>query len=143
VVHDQVGDHPDPPRVRGVDQLLHVVHGPVVGMDVGEVRDVVAAVAQRRGVEGQKPDAVDAQPLQVVELLRQPSKVAHPVPIGVVKPAHVDLVEDRALEPQRLGLEPLAGLSLGRRIGIAGRRRARPRPLGGQQMGQGGRPDRH
>ena len=30
VVHDQVGDHADPPRVRGVDQLVHVVDVSVV-----------------------------------------------------------------------------------------------------------------
>jgi hypothetical protein len=47
VVHDQIGDHPDPAGVRGVDQLLDVADRAVVGMDVSEVGDVVAPVAQR------------------------------------------------------------------------------------------------
>ena len=96
----------------GVDQLLDVLDGAVVGMDVGEVGDVVAAVAQRRAVERQQPDAVDPEPLQVVELLGQPAEVARAVAVGVEEAADVDLVEDRALEPQRLGLEPLPGLRL-------------------------------
>ena len=99
--------------MRGVDQLLDVVDGPVVGVDLGEVGDVVAAVAQRRLVERQQPDAVDPEPLQVVELLGQPAEVARAVAVGVEEAADVDLVEDRALEPQRLGLEPLARLACG------------------------------
>jgi hypothetical protein len=86
-----------------------VVHRPVVGMHAVEVGDVVAAVAQRRGVHRQQPDDVDAEPLQVVELLRQPAEVAVAVAGAVVEPAQVDLVEDRGLEPQRVRLEPLAG----------------------------------
>ncbi len=91
-----------------------VVDGPVVGVDLGEVRDVIAAVAQRRLVEGQQPDAVDPQPLQVVELLGEPADVPGAVAVGIEEAADVDLVEDRALEPQRLGLEPLAGLAWAR-----------------------------
>ena len=143
VVHHQVGDHADPPRVRGVDQVVDVLDRPVVGMDVGEVGDVVAAVAQRRAVEGQQPDAVDAQPLQVVELLGQAAEVARAVAVGVIEAADVDLVEHRPLEPQRLGLEPLARLGSGR-----GRGPARPRwrarraaGLGGDQMRERGRAD--
>ncbi len=71
VVHHQVGDHPDAAGMGGVDQLLHIVDRAVVGVHAGEVRDVVAAVAQRGLEERQQPDAVDAQPLQVVELLDQ------------------------------------------------------------------------
>src|SRR5438270_8943946 len=97
-VVDSTGRHAYPPRVRGIDQLLDVSHRPVVRMDVGEVSDVIAAVAQRRAVEGQQPDAVDAEPLEVVELLGQAAEVADPVPVGVKEAPHVDLVEDGALE---------------------------------------------
>ena len=40
-----------------------------------------------------------------------PAQVARPVVRGVEEPARVDLVEDGALEPQRIGLEPLAGFT--------------------------------
>src|SRR5439155_26956859 len=74
-----------------------------------EVGDVVAAVAQGRGVHRQQPEAVDAEPRQVVELVGQPDEVAGAVVVAVEEAAQVDLVEDRALEPQRVALEPVLG----------------------------------
>src|SRR3954447_21899747 len=79
-------------------------------MDREEVGDVVAAVAERRLVHRQEPDAVDAEPLQVVELVDQSAEVARPVVVAVVEAADVDLVEDRSLEPQWVALEPVPGL---------------------------------
>ena len=46
---------------------------PYSGRIAHEVGDVVAAVAQRGGVDRQQPDAVDAQPLQVVQPGDQPA----------------------------------------------------------------------
>ena len=71
----------------------------VLGEDGEEVADVVAAVAQRRLVEGQQPEAVDAQPLEVVELLGEPSEVAGAVAVGVVEAADQHLVEHGPLVP--------------------------------------------
>src|SRR4051812_19756379 len=96
----------------GVDEVVDVVDVPVVRVDREEVRDVIAAVAQRRVVEGQQPDAVDAQPLEVVELLDQTAEVAGAVSVAVEEATDVDLVEDGGLEPERLGLEPVGGAGL-------------------------------
>jgi hypothetical protein len=109
VVHHEVGDHPDAALVGGFDEVAHVVDGAVVRLDLEVVGDVVAAVAQRRLVERQQPDAVDAEPVQVVELLDQPAEVTRPVAVGVVERARMDLVEDRRLEPERVALEPVPG----------------------------------
>jgi hypothetical protein len=106
VVHDEVGDHADPALVRVLDEVAEVLDAPVVGVDRVEVGDVVAAVPQRRGVVRQQPHAVDAEPLQVVELLRQPAEVTGPVVVRVEERPGVDLVEDGRLEPERLALEP-------------------------------------
>jgi len=113
VVHYEIGDHPDPALVRLVDEVPEVVERPVVGVDPEEVGDVVAAVAQRARVRGQQPDAVDPEPLQVVELVGQPAEVAGTVVVPVEEPADVDLVEERVLEPQRVALEPVRRLALG------------------------------
>ena len=117
VVHDEVGDDAQPALVRRVDEGADVVHGAVVGVDLVVIGDVVTAVAQGAGEHGQQPDDVDAQPLQVVELLGQPAEVTRPVGVAVEEPAQVDLVEDGPLEPQGIGLEPVA------RGGRGGRRR--------------------
>ena len=107
VVHHEVRDHADPALVRLLDELAEVLDRSVVGMDREEVGDVVAAVAQRRRVHRQQPDAVDAEPLQVVELVDEPAEVAGAVVVAVEEAADVDLVEDGALEPERVALEPL------------------------------------
>ena len=90
-----------------IDELAEVVDRPVVGMDREEVRDVVAAVSERRHVHRQQPDAVHAEPLQEVELLDQAAEVARAVVVAVEEPADVNLVEDSPLEPQGVALEPL------------------------------------
>ena len=100
-----------PRRCAASTRFLKSSTRAVVLVDGVEVGDVVAAVAQRAPVHREQPDAVDPEPLQVVELLLDPAQVARAVVVGVEEPARVDLVEDGALEPQRIGLEPLAGLA--------------------------------
>ena len=102
VVHDEVGDDPDAALVRLVDEGDEVADVPVVGQHRHEVGDVVAAVAQRRGVDRQQPDAVDAEPLQVVQPGRQPAQVTGAVAGRVREAADEHLVEHRALVPLRV-----------------------------------------
>jgi hypothetical protein len=99
VVHHQVGDHPDATAVRVLQERHQVTDAPVVGVDVEEVTDVVATVAERRRVERQHPDAVDAEPLHVVELLAQAAQITGAVVVGVVVTPDEHLVEDGVLEP--------------------------------------------
>ena len=71
VVDHQLGDHPQAAAVRLAQEAPEVAAGAVGGMDVGVVGDVVAVVAQRRGVERQQPEGGDAEVRQVVELAGQ------------------------------------------------------------------------
>ena len=107
VVHHEVGDDPHPALVGGLDERSELVEGAELRGDREEVRHVVAAVAKRRGVERQEPDAVDPEPLEVVELLPEPAEVAHPVVGRVEERPRVQLVEDSRPEPVRLRLEPV------------------------------------
>jgi hypothetical protein len=116
VVHDEVDDHADVTLVRLVEEVVEVLDRADLRKDVGEVRDVVAAVPQRAGEERRDPEAVHAQPVQVVELLDQSLEVARAVAVGVAERADEDLVEDRGLEP--VGR---AALLVGERVGV-GRR---------------------
>ncbi len=99
VVHDQVRDDPDAALVRLLDQLDEVADGAELGQDRGEIGDVVAAVLERGCIDGQQPDAVDAQPLQVVEALDQAADVARAVVVGIVEAADQHLVEHGPLVP--------------------------------------------
>jgi hypothetical protein len=71
-------------------------------MDVFVVRDVVAVVSQRRRIERQQPQRVDAEPLEVLELLRQAREVADAVVVAVEERAHVRLVNDCVFVPERI-----------------------------------------
>src|ERR1700722_1943231 len=109
VVHHQVGDDPDAAAVRVFEKRHQIADAAVVGVHVEEVAYVVAAVAERGRVEGQHPDAVDPQPLDVVQLLAQALQVAGAVVVGVVEASDEHLVEDGVLEPPDRGVKgPLA-----------------------------------
>jgi len=61
-------------------------------MDCVVVRDVIAVVAQRRGEERHEPYRVDAEFLQVVELLFKPLKITDAIPVAVMESADVHLI---------------------------------------------------
>ena len=84
------------------DELVEVVHRPEDGIDRGVVRDVVAEVGERRGVDRREPERVHAEIDEVVETLRDPAQVADPVAVRVLERARVDLVDDRVLPPHRV-----------------------------------------
>ncbi len=102
VVEHQLGDHAQAPLVGLVEQLRHVVDAPVRGVHAHVVGDVIAAVAQRRRVERQQPQRGDAEVAQVVELADEAGEIAHAVAVGVVKGAHVQLVDQRVHVPGRV-----------------------------------------
>ena len=99
VVHHQVPDDPDASPVRVLEEPDEVTQRPVARVHVEEVADVVPAVTKGRGIEGQEPQAVDPQPLEVVELLPQAGEIARTVVVGVVEALEVHLVEDRPAVP--------------------------------------------
>ena len=67
------------------------------------VRDVVAVVSERRGIKRQQPDRVDAEILDVIELLNQPLEVADAVVVRIEERSDVQLVDDGVLVPVRIG----------------------------------------
>ena len=91
-----------PRRCASATKLAEVLERAVVGMHVGVVGDVVAVVAQRRRIERQQPDRVDAELLDVVEPLGQPGEVADAVAVGVVERLDVHLIDDGVLVPERV-----------------------------------------
>ena len=69
VIDHQLGDDPNPAAMRLAQKRLEVGERTVVRMDRRVVGDVVSVIAQRRRIEGQQPENVDAQVLKIVELL--------------------------------------------------------------------------
>ncbi len=131
------------------DEPREVVERAVARVDVQVVGDVVAVVAQRRGKEGQQPEAGDAEALQVVELLREALKVADAVVVAVEERLDVRLVDDRVLVPERIVVR---ARSAGRRDRVDGHGQMRSvdrhvhlapqRRLSNFRCAPAGRPDR-
>src|SRR6266511_2409080 len=98
VVGDDVEEDPDPlpPRLR--NQLIEAVEAAELGMDVAVVGDVVAPVGVRRGHDRVQPDAVDTEPLEVVEPVDDAGEIADAVTVAVSERTRIDLV-DRAVAP--------------------------------------------
>jgi hypothetical protein len=109
VVHHEVSDDADAPGMRLRHELLEVGQGSELGQHRGVVGDVVATVAQRRGIERRQPQAVDAEPLEVVQSVDQPGEVTGSGALRVAEPADEHLVEHRGLEPLGVVLEPRLG----------------------------------
>ena len=83
---------------------LEILHRPEIGIDVAVVGDVVAVVAAGRGVERQQPQRGDAEILQIAEFLGQPGKVADAVIVAVGERLDVELIDDRVLVPELVGV---------------------------------------
>ena len=107
VVDDQVHDEAHAPLVDVREQAVEVLERPEHGVDVVVVRDVVAVVGLRGGVDRRQPQDVHAQVLQVVQLLSDAFEVTEAVPVGILEGARVDLVDDGALPPL-VGAEAVA-----------------------------------
>ena len=92
--------------MRLFDELPDVGEVAEHRVDVGVVGDVIAVIAQRRGIERQEPERIHAQVLQVWELVDQAPEVAAPIPVAVAEGPDVQLVEHGVLEPQWIVVEP-------------------------------------
>src|SRR5579864_6126016 len=88
--------------VGGFEEELEIVQRSVFRMHRAVIRNVVSIVTKRGREERHQPDGVDAQLLQIVELLRQSAEISVAVAATVKKSANVDLVDDRVLIPKRV-----------------------------------------
>ncbi len=82
-----------------VDELDEILHRAELRQDLAEIADVIPAVLERRIVERRQPDAVDPQPLQVIQLLGHALERAGAVAVRVVEGTDQHLVEHRVLVP--------------------------------------------
>src|SRR5215469_73239 len=74
-------------------------------MDRAIIRNIVAVVTKRRREEGHQPNGVDAEVLQVIEPLRQPTEVPVAVAAAIIKSADVDLINYCVFVPKRVFLQ--------------------------------------
>jgi hypothetical protein len=100
VVRHEIEDHPEPARVRRLEQAIEVGKRAEKRIHPGVVRHVVAEVLHRRRIDRREPQRVDAELLQVVQARQDPAQVADAVAVRVHERAWIHLVDDAALPPQ-------------------------------------------
>src|SRR5690242_5475307 len=102
MVQHHFDDDADTPLVRGVQECLEVIEGPVCGIYGTIVGNIVTIVAQRGRKKRHEPDGIDTEFLQVIEFLRQSAKVAITIAGAVIKSSNVDLIDNCVLVPKRV-----------------------------------------
>src|SRR5438093_7612619 len=100
VIDHQLGDDADAPAVGLAQQGFEIGERAVIRMDGGVIGDVIAIVAQRRRIERQQPQNVDAQILQIVEFAGETLKITDAVRVRVEELLDVRLIDDRLLVPK-------------------------------------------
>jgi hypothetical protein len=81
VIHHHVHDDANISLLRFSQQPVKVGHGAIGGIDRDIIRDVVAEVDLRRGVDRTQPDGIHPKSLQVVEPAGDPVQVTDAVTI--------------------------------------------------------------
>ena len=100
VVHDEVDDDPHAAVLRRADQADEVAERAKPLVHAVVVRDVVAVVAIRGGLEGHQPQTADPDPGEVVDPLGEAGQVTGAVPVPVQERLDVEAVDDRVLPPE-------------------------------------------
>ena len=126
VIDDQLGDDAQAALVGGLHEVPEILHRPVGGIDVAVIGDVVAVVAQGRGIERHDPERRDAEIADVIEFLGQALEIADPVIRRIEERLDVNLVDDGVTVPLRIAAidHPVAASRHFRERNRAVRRRA-------------------
>ena len=99
VIDDQIHDKLHPALVKAVQNGPERLHAAVFRRDVHVIRNIIAAVRAGRRIERRKPDAVDAELFQIVQLFQHAPQIADPVSVAVTEASGPDLIKNLVLVP--------------------------------------------
>src|SRR6516225_324581 len=102
MVDYQLGDNAQIAAMCLAHECLEIGHPPIGRVDVLVIGNVVAVVAQWRGIERQQPQRGDPEIVQIIELAAQPVEIANAVVISIKERFYVQLIDNRVPVPQRV-----------------------------------------
>jgi hypothetical protein len=105
VIDDELGEHSQLAALGLLHEASEIPHRAEIGIDGAVVRNIVAVVAARRGIERQQPKRGDAEILKVIEFFGQACEIADAVVVAVGKRLNMKLINNRVLEPQVVAFE--------------------------------------
>ena len=101
MIRHDVDHNLDAPLVGGPGELVEVVHGAELRVNVAVVIHVVAAIGELGRVERAQPDGIHTEFGEIVDLLGDTGDATQARTTGVLEGARVHLVDHGLLPPQR------------------------------------------
>lgn len=105
MVRHDINDDPDPALMGLFHQLRKIFHRSVFGLNGRVVRNIVAAITHRRRIERRNPQRIHPQPLQIIEVLNQPTEIPGTAPFRIAEGTQKDFIKDCRAEPFWIGGE--------------------------------------
>ena len=102
MIEHEFGDDAQAPLVGQIEEGAEVFEGAVARIHREVVRDVVAIVPERRGIEREQPEGGDTKFGEIIQSLDQTPEVAEAVAIAVLERFDVKFVNDRVFVPERV-----------------------------------------
>ena len=99
VVQDEVGDDADIALLGLRNQAVEIGHRAVLRVDSPVVRNVIPEIDLWRGIERRDPDGVDAEFLEIIQMLGDAIQVADSVSVCICEAAGINFVNYGALPP--------------------------------------------
>ena len=97
--------------MRFAQETFEITQAAIGWIDSAIIGNVVAVIAQGRGIEGHDPDRGCAEILDVIKLLGEAREIADAVVVGVEKGFHMQLIDNRVAIPLQVGaIDHAAGL---------------------------------
>jgi hypothetical protein len=102
MIQDQLRYHAEAAPMGLFKKSSEVLQRPIVGVNVGIVRDVVAIILQWGRIKGKQPEGGDAEILKIIQLPCEPFEVSYTVAVSVGESPDVELINDGVLIPERI-----------------------------------------
>ena len=100
MIQHQIDDHAHAALVGLIEQPPEHPRWCRTKAQCWEIRHIITIIAQRRRIKRQQPEAIHAQPLEIIELLDQAGEIPDAVVVAVEEGADVQLVKHGVLVPE-------------------------------------------
>src|SRR5260370_8058337 len=100
MIDHELGDDADATGMGRTHELPEIGKRAILRMNVAIVANVITVIQSRRRIEWQKPDGVDAEIADVVELGYQSREIADAIVVAVKQRSHMQLIDHLVLLPE-------------------------------------------
>ena len=81
MIENKIHDDADAAFICLRNQLVHILHGAIGGIDIIIVCNIISVIRLRGNIAGSEPDGANSQIFQVIELRDNPLQVSDAIPI--------------------------------------------------------------